>query len=86
MKLDNPIVIHWEMKVFDDAKFVEEIDVSSMRSNSYIGWGTYYSNLAWVYCIKNNIMFLTQYPISVVSVIIYMEKGITTKKKTKSFH
>ena len=43
------------MEVFDNSTFIEEINASNWNSNDYLGWGSYYANLVWVYCIKNDI-------------------------------
>ena len=43
------------MEAFDNVTFLEEINESQWKSSDYYGWGTYYANLVWVHCIKNDV-------------------------------
>ena len=48
--------LKWTMPNLSKQGFVETIDNKSISQGSnYCGWGSYYANLTWVFCIANNI-------------------------------
>ena len=56
------VELKWNMQSLSKEAFVEKIDNESMRQGDrYCGWGTYYANLAWVFCIANGIVLEDDY-------------------------